>query len=440
MSIIILIPAVCCILALFRDSISKAFLNVYLPVFMLLPVYYYWKVAALPPITFSEAALLPLGIAIALKELPRWRPAFSDLAIALFLFSSFYADYLGDKETTWKFELFATFCLAFVPYMIGKLLIEQHGLRIDTVKRLVFLLFLSCIISAYEYKMGRNPFALIFDRFFPGESFAWKTQIRWGFGRVSGPFGQSELAGIILIFGLILAMWLAYYKLWEPRFSRPTWWPFKKSPTIVFTIALTLLMTQARGPWLGTLIAVPVALIGRSKHIVRAAVLTTIFAIVGGAAAYVVLKHYTSGPTTSAEQENAQYRAQLLTNYLPVVKEQGAWGGGPDFPRVGTQGSIDNEYLFVALVQGWVGLATFVFIALESVVRLLAAAIYAPTPADRNFALSMLGIMLGLLLTIVTVFLGNQPYELFFLLAGWSQSLPLKPRKRPKPAFEVVYT
>jgi hypothetical protein len=440
MSIIILIPAVFCILALFRDSISKAFLNVYLTVFTLLPVYYYWKVAALPPITFSEAALLPLGVAIAIKEMRFWRPALSDIAMAFFLFSSFYADYLGDKETTWKFELFGTLLLALVPYMIGKVLIEQHGVRVAAVKRIVFLLFISCIFSAYEYKMGQNPFTLVFSRFFPGESFAWKTQIRWGFGRVSGPFGQSELAGIILIFGLVLALWLGYYHLWEKKFSRPQWWPFQKATTITWIIALTLLMTQARGPWLGTLVAVPVAFIGRSKRIIRTAVITSVILVVGGGVAYVGLKHYTSGPTTSAEQENAQYRAQLITNYLPVAIKGGAWGGGPDFPRVGSQGSIDNEYLFVALVQGWVGLFTFTFIALESLVRLILATIFAPTKPDRYFACSMLGIMLGLLLTIFTVFLGNQPYELFFLLAGWSQALPLRPRKQAKPAFEVVYT
>ena len=57
MPIIILIPTVICIVALFRDSVQRAFINVYLPIFMLFPVYYFWKVASLPPIDLSEAAL-----------------------------------------------------------------------------------------------------------------------------------------------------------------------------------------------------------------------------------------------------------------------------------------------------------------------------------------------------------------------------------------------
>jgi hypothetical protein len=35
----------------------------------------------------------------------------------------------------------------------------------------------------------------------------------------------------------------------------------------------------------------------------------------------------------------------------------------------------------------------------------------------------MLGCVLGLLLTLTTVYMGAQSYPLFFLLMGWSQSL-----------------
>ena len=45
-----------------------------------------------------------------------------------------------------------------------------------------------------------------------------------------------------------------------------------------------------------------------------------------------------------------------------------------------------------------------------------------------------------MMLTVFTVFLGNQPFELFFLLIGWSQALRLQKQEAPKPAFQQVYS
>lgn len=440
MPIVILIPTAICIVALFRVSTQRTFMNVFLPLFMLCPIYYYWKVAALPPIDFAEACLVPLGIAMCIKDVRRWRFAPMDLWVILFIFSGCYADSINHHATASTFELFAGVCYALIPYMAGKLLIEHDGMRVAVVKRIVFLLFVSSVISVYEYRMGQNPFTLFYARFFPDEHFAWKTQIRWGFGRVSGPFGQSELAGMIFFFGLVLTLWLSYYHLWEPRFKHLEWLRFKKSTLILWTLAIVLFMSQARGPWLGTLVAIPVAFIGRAKRPLRAALLVSVFFLVVAPLAYVGLKAYTSGPTNSEAQENAQYRQQLLDNYIPIAERGGPWGWGQDFPRAMGQGSIDNEYLFVALTQGWVGLLAFCMICVESLWNLFYAAMYNPGPRDRYFAYSLAGVTIGLALTVFTVFLGNQPLLLFFLLAGWSQAVRVRRSKVPELAFEQVYT
>jgi cytochrome c biogenesis protein CcdA len=104
------------------------------------------------------------------------------------------------------------------------------------------------------------------------------------------------------------------------------------------------------------------------------------------------------------------------------------------------QDSIDNEYLFVALTQGWVGFLSLCLLALAAMYHLTMAAIFNPRKNDRVFAFSLLGIMVGLLVTIYTVFLGNQPYELFFLLVGWSQAVRVRVAERPAFAFAQVYT
>ena len=439
--LIVLIPAIICTIALFRMSIQKVLLNVFLPIFTLVPVYYFWKVKLLPPIDFAEAVLLPLGIAILIKEWRRWHFTRSDLWLTLFFASACYPDLRNGDKTASIFILFTNLCLAFVPYAIGKLVIETHGGRIPFLKRLLTLLSVSCVIAFYEYRMGRNPFTILMAPFFPDEHFAWKTQIRWGHGRVSGPFGQSELAGMMLFFGIVLALYLAYYHLWEPRFANATWLPIKKSTTITVLIGSTLLLTQARGPWLGALVAIPLALIGRARNIRRMTSLFLAVCLVCGPLAYVGMQNYTSATAPgSAEQETAAYRAKMLDNYIPIAIAGGATGWGKDFPRVWGQDSIDNEYLFVALTQGYVGFFAFSLIGIEAVIDLIAASAHGRTRHDRYFAFSLLGVFVGILVTVFTVFLGNQPYQLFFLLAGWAQALRPRSADAPEFAFRQVYT
>jgi hypothetical protein len=94
-----------------------------------------------------------------------------------------------------------------------------------------------------------------------------------------------------------------------------------------------------------------------------------------------------------------------------------------NFPRVGGQNSIDNEYLFVYLVQGYMGLIALVLLMLEGAASLLIAGLRATLKEDRHFSFSLLGILAGFVLTLGTVFLGSQSYVIFFMLIGWSQAI-----------------
>ncbi len=440
MQIIVLIPAILCVLALFRSSVSKAFQNIFLPVLLVLPTYYFWKVPALPPIDMDEAVLIPLTAGILFRHLRDWRISPMDLWMSTFVFTTCHADSLKQRDTASTFQLFAAIFTALIPYLAGKLLIEQQGERLATVKRLVFCLFLASLFSEYEYRMGRNPYRILMDRLLPDEQFGWKTQIRWGFGRVAGPFGQSELAGMMFMAGLVLALWLSYYSLWEPKFRQAPWFPFSKARTITFVLGITLLLTQARGPWLGTLCAIPIALIGRSRRVLRSTLLVATVGIASGTILYVGMKAYTDAPTTTNEQENATYRAHLIENYTPVVKAGGPWGWGSEFPEEKGQVSIDNEYLFVAVTQGWAGLGAFCLICLGSMINFVSAILQAPNEMDRYFVFSLLGIFIGLMFTIITVFLGNQSYLLFFLLVGWSEAMRVRPAERGVLRFQQVLT
>jgi hypothetical protein len=468
MSFIILIPAMICILGLLRGPTQRVFLNIVLPVLLLFPQYYFWKVPFLPPITVGDAVLVPLGIGMFFTNISSWRFSRTDLWMALYILSVGYVDYTKDQIVTISiFRFFTAVSVGLFPYMAGKLLIEQPGVRVETVKRFVALLFAGSFLSMYEYFLKDNPFRRMWRPFFHGEVFPWLTQIRWGFGRVAGPFAQSELAGTVLMAGLILALWLMRWNYWEPNFKRfrplhlkwatlltdalpeltgavlmkgfnralwimqwliPWRWRSlilkeKKASLITSTLFVTLFMTQARGPWLGALLALPVAYIGRAKDLAGRALLVCTLGLAFGIPAYIVAKQYVNAPTTSSEQQTAQYRKQLFDNYLPIARIGGAWGWGQDVPIMAGQDSIDNEYLRVYLAQGYVGLTTFLLLMLDTVVSLVRFSTKTTEIRERHFIFSLLAIMAGFMFILATVYLGQQPYPIFFLLVGWSQSI-----------------
>ena len=152
---------------------------------------------------------------------------------------------------------------------------------------------------------------------------------------------------MILFTALVLTLWLAHEHEWEPKFKLWETHPFKKSTVIAWAIGFTMLMTQARGPWLGALMAIPLAMVGRARNVLKRFVTVSLVLAMLGAIGYLGIKKYaeTNNPTSS-EQETAQYRQHLLENYIPVAIKGGAWGYGGDFPRAPGQNSVDNEYLF----------------------------------------------------------------------------------------------
>jgi O-antigen ligase len=155
-----------------------------------------------------------------------------------------------------------------------------------------------------------------------------------------------------------------------------------------------------------------------------------LFGLVAGVffiGAYIYGKQYTEVQRSEAandEQRNAIYRRELLDSYKPIIKERKAFGWGiTTYPAMNGQTSIDNEYLRLAVTQGFVGLGLFVAIGAASVFRLLKLAT-GPIPfEDRALIVAHLAVLIGVMTTITTVFLGEQAIVLFFLVVGWGQGM-----------------
>jgi O-antigen ligase len=159
----------------------------------------------------------------------------------------------------------------------------------------------------------------------------------------------------------------------------------------------------------------------------KAATVFGLVATVFFGTAYIYGKRYTEVQRSQAvddEQRNAIYRRELLDSYTPIVKERKVFGWGiTTYPSMNGQASIDNEYLMLAVTQGFVGLGLFVAIGAGSMFRLLNLATRPIAMEDRALIVAHMAALIGVLTTITTVFLGEQAIILFFLVVGWGQAM-----------------
>jgi O-antigen ligase len=93
------------------------------------------------------------------------------------------------------------------------------------------------------------------------------------------------------------------------------------------------------------------------------------------------------------------------------------------FPKIQPYDSIDNEYLFLWVIQGKVGLALFILIVLEGAIAIIRAILRARARQDACFYYCLGGMLAGLLIVLITVYMSWQQLVLLFLCVGWSQSL-----------------
>jgi len=454
MELIILLPAVACWVELARGPIRRALLNVYLPVVLLLPQYYTLRFPHLPPLSFADTAILPLGAALWVREMRRWRLEWMDLWVLLLAVSAGLSEGLSSAlaDGTWKnllavnaprvvgnipngvLELFEAICTMVLPYMLGKLLIEQPGpegqpARKRVLRRMVGLLAIVAGISVVDFLTGRSMWQRVFRHLFPEQQVGWGTQMRWGFGRIAGPYAHAILAGMIFLMGLIYCLWLMKF---APNWGRRRVFSGLRLTVrglVLGAIVAGLLMTQSRGPFVGVGLALILALLVWKLPLGKAALALVLVLAVFSVAAYHYGMRYTDVDINHAkneEQRNAVYRRDLLRTYIPLIEERKAFGWGiTTLPTMNGHASVDNEYLLLASAQGLTGLGLFLLILLGTGIRLYRLARKSVALEDRALVFAHLTVLMGLMTTITTVYLGEQALMLFFLMVGWTHGMKL---------------
>lgn len=423
---IAVLPAIASIAVIRLSSVGSAIYWVYLPVLLLLPENYTW---GWPPLSFHQYAIVPIGLVLCWRIISgKWKGSLSDIAVFAFIGWMVVADFHSAGSVDLVKRIVTPLTLAVFPYMAGKLLIEQTGLRIAFARRFVFLLFVDVLISVYEFRFGVNPFRLVLSHAFSAPS-PWFTQIRYGLGRTSGPFGHAILMGAAVAIAIILHGYLMRFGLWETRFRWLHSVPLSKRWIILFGLIAGSVMTLSRGPWLAVAAGAAIASVGAARNRGRALKRAVTGLVLCGVLFYAVGKSYVSDPVAFHAGEealaSAQYRTQLLDEYKDIALLRPFWGWGSLYwPRVPGMDSVDNWYLLVTLMYGVTGLVLFVTMLATAFLLLIRKGMAAADLDGERRALcfTLSGIVMAISVAIATVFLGAQVYPLLFLFLGWSDA------------------
>ena len=68
-------------------------------------------------------------------------------------------------------------------------------------------------------------------------------------------------------------------------------------------------------------------------------------------------------------------------------------------------------------------LTALILIVVEGTASLVRAGVKARSIRERYFVFTLLGTLLGMAFCNYTVWLADQPYQMFFLIIGWTQAL-----------------
>jgi hypothetical protein len=426
---IVVVPALIAWWVASRQSLESAFLNVYLPVILMLPNYFTWEIDHFPDPCF-HAAIMPIGLAMCWKAFVKreWKYSLLDYAVAAYLSWQIVCEVYNVGYTTMPDLLWDLMNLAIFPYMAGKTLIEQKGLRVAFAKRWVMCILLVCLISVYEFRLGVSLFRETLLPLFPRENGTWVTQLRWGFGRIAGPYGHAISMALVVGIAILLHRWLAREGLWEQNFKLTGKLPFSKSQIISFGLISGILMTISRGPWIGAVCGAVLAAVGLQQNRRRALTRALLVLVVGGAILYVAGKAYLANANAFEgveEQASAAYRAILIDQYEDIVMLSPILGWGrANWPVVQGMLSIDNNYLFVALGTGLVGLGLLIVMFMSELWRIFASGYFKDdlTPGERMFRFTLVGILVSIAISTGTTYISAHLYPIFFMLLGWCEA------------------
>lgn len=314
-----------------RRSPESAMIDVCLPALLLVPSFCILRIPHIPYISCVDAALIPIAFVTLVRRWSSWRFQRADLWVLLFVVAGGYTDYLNLGLRTAIFRFPGSFLDLLLAYITGKLLIEQTGSRERFAQRIASLLAVVGFVSIVEFIGKKNLFIIVARRLFMSD-FSEYDQMRNGFLRVKGPFEGPEEAGIMLLVGFFLSLWLWFIHKSRKDAPEPRYLGLRRSIVCMGGILLGLFMTLSRGPWIGAVAGFLIAQIGLVKNKRIAIVAALVLGTVGGVLAHNKAEEYSNRAKEysqadwgglSETQTSALYRTHLYDTYRPTAERAG---------------------------------------------------------------------------------------------------------------------
>lgn len=430
LSYIAFLPGVLVYIVAKNDSINTAFIWVYIPTLLLTPDYFYAITPGIPDPTASQSAAVALFAVFLMQNGPGYKFSLTDIAVGLYAFAVSFSEFLATNYSDAQNLLFFELTSVLFPYFFAKSLIEPYGSRYTFAKSIVLCLALVSVLNLFENRFGYNLWRAYWGEwFFPGQNEGWVTTFRYGFARAAGPYAHCLVAGIMMAAGYRLQRWLQWSKAWPDTFKYLDFIP-SLTPARLLTLLMLggLLSTLGKGPWLASIVATGVIVIGRARRRVLAMkiVLATLV-FIGLPLLFALLKYASVGRRNAMDdtQETAAYRYELVSEYMDAASEHLWWGWGlMRWPQMPKFESIDNHFLLTYLNHGVIAVSLLLGIIFVMMARLLYHGMTQPSdgPRGSSLAFTLAAIYLMYFIAVATVAMMYQSCTLFFLITGLSDA------------------
>ncbi len=428
----VFVAMIVAIVVLRRQGLEDAFLQVWLPFFLLLPFSFWIHVPLLSDHNFMQAAILPMLFVLVKEKLSEIRFGPMEYLLALYVAIRVVADYFsrGYSDAQHYAHYLATAVIG--PYLLGNYIISSRRMDIASARKFVLLFVLLFPIFLYEAKFWVSPIFQIFSPLFPNAYS--NVSIRYGLARTAGTFEHPILACIMIIAVYRLHRWLSWQGVWEQAQSGVLGWlqqrlrglPLAFKYQISALLILMAILTISRGPWIGGLVGAALAAAGNAKNRQRQLLIFGAVLLLGGVFGQIALDAYITpreGEVLSGEAQTMLYRKVMIEQYQGFLMDKMWTGWGlTTVPTIQGMESIDNAFFLMALQHGVFAPAVFVVIFLYAIASQLRFGLCAP-PGEAPLGFTFSGIYLMCFIAFASVYMGAQTEPMLFLLLGWGESV-----------------
>lgn len=454
---VVFLATLLAIVAIRRGGVRSAFLDVWIPIFLLMPFGFRVNIPGLPDPNFMQAAILPILYVLLREHWKRLSFGPMEAMLAVYVVVRVVADFLGRGYSDAQNYAFFMLSALIGPYLMGRYLIDSREMDIATARRFVLVFLILFPMFVFELKFWVTPTYKLLAPLFPEVGSG--LSIRYGVARTAGPFEHPILACIMVVAVYRLHRWLAWTGEWSriqpglmghvQAVSRRL--PFGLQRQITIVLVVMALMTISRGPWIGAFAGAAVAAIGQFRDRRKWMIVILLALAGGGIAAKAALDAYTTpgiDQVLSDEARTMLYRKVMVDRYMEFLLDKLWTGWGlTRVPKIPGMESIDNAFFLMALQHGVLAVAMFALIFVYAIASQIKFGLRAPA-GEPPIGFTFAGIYVMCFVAFATVYMGSQTEPMLFLLLGWGEAIkrrgalavgtPSTPLDRDRPFRRVI--